>query len=73
MEDFALSLIKFSRLENLNLNLNYNLLTKLPAFFINNNDNNKNIMNELILDLALNKIETIEEFIYSLNELKGLE
>ena len=39
MEEFAVSLKDFNKLEKLELNLNYNKLTKLPSFSINNNNN----------------------------------
>jgi hypothetical protein len=73
MEEFALSLKDFiSRLEILELNLNKNLLTQLPAFFINNNNNN-NLINKMILNFEQNKIEKIEEFALSLKDFTRLE
>jgi hypothetical protein len=47
MEEFSLSLKDFPRLENLELYLNNNFLTELPAFSINGN--NCNIISKIKL------------------------
>ncbi len=74
IEEFAFSLKDFTRLEHLELLLNNNKLTKLPAFSINNNNNNNsNVMNKMILNFGVNKIEKIEEFALSLKDFTRLE
>ncbi len=56
MEEFALNLIDFTRFENLEIRLNNNLLTKLPALSINNKNNNIcNVIIRKILDFDQNK------------------
>ncbi len=42
ISEFTLSIKEFKRVEFLELNLNNNLLSKLPVFSINNKNNNKN-------------------------------
>ncbi len=71
MEEFALSLKDFPRLEHLELNLYANKLTKLPAFYNNNNSNN--VLNKMILDFRYNKIEKMEEFELSIKDFTRLE
>ncbi len=68
IKDFAISLKEFKRLENLELNMKKNLLTKLPAFFIVNDSNNSinNMINKLIVNFERNKIVKIEDFASSL-------
>ncbi len=76
IEEFALSLKDFTRLEHLELLLTNNLLTKLPAISINNNNDNNNdsnVINKMILDFGWNKIEKIEEFAFSLKHFTRLE
>jgi hypothetical protein len=69
MEEFTLSLKEFNRLEGLELYLNSNLLSKLPAFSISNNQTS----NVMILNFEENKIEKIEEFLLSLKDFNRLE
>ncbi len=66
IDEFAISLKEFTKLENLELILKKNLLTKIPAFSINNNSNN--MITKMILHIGDNKIEKIEEFALSLKD-----
>jgi hypothetical protein len=61
IEAFALSFKSFNRLKHLELYINWNLLRKLPAFLINN-DNSGNVMDTLIMNFSDNRIENMEEF-----------
>ncbi len=57
MKEFAFSLKLFNRLFHLELNLDQNFLKYLPAFSINKNYNNRDMINRMILNFAKNKIE----------------
>jgi hypothetical protein len=51
MKKLSLSLNEFARLEHLELNLNNNLLTKIPIFSDHNSNNNKsNVIKKMILN-----------------------
>ncbi len=55
IEEFTNSLQEFNRVENLELSLSSNLLKKLPAFSINNNNNKiSNAMKKMKLNFVEN-------------------
>ncbi len=71
IEEYVFSLNDFTRLESLELCLNNNLLKKLPPFSASNK--NRNVINEIILNFELKKIENMEDFVLSLRVFFRLE